>query len=248
MIYYYDGKEKAFDINGFIRDYQYSYYLPTVDSKPSHISYEKVSSGSDFVEQRIQSILNNGIRDANDVNLILAWKIGGIDHSESESKRTVVFNDGWKNGSEINVAPFFSCDRVVFNTLCYDIVSIAENYDTSLRDNKTRSALKDIIEKTKEVNGFGPAYVLTILYFVTRGQSPIFDRCAYTAVKSIFYEMHPTDIWYENPSCKGFNGIWRVKSEYEWLLERVFGQHDIGRDIDRALWVYGHKRLRKIEE
>ena len=44
------------------------------------------------------------------------------------------------------------------------------------------------------------------------------------------------------PSKEKVADVMNMYSEYIWLLEKLFGNKNIGRKIDRALWVYGHTR------
>ena len=109
----------------------------------------------------------------------------------------------------------------------------------------------DEVEKAAEKYkvSLGPVYILTIIYFITRGESPIFDRFAYSAVKSLYYsklrhaDFTPEDVWYECPSGKKPKDILKVINDYKWYLEQVFGKSNIARDIDRSLWVYGHPKV-----
>ena len=193
----------------------------------------------------MERILEEGIKDAEDINLFLAWKIGGIDHIASKNTKTIRFFPDWEYGSSVDFSRgnySFSCNRDAFWKFCEEIKDIAQEYKAPFDDDKTTQVLKKINKAIKStgVNGFGTVYILTILYFITKGQQPIFDRCAYKAAKAIFLGKQPNDIWYESPSSKSAKGILNVISDYKWYLEQVFGMSDISRDVDRALWVYGH--------
>jgi len=246
----YEGEAHEFDKFRFISEYQYSYFLDNGENCiPRHNSYYRVSVNSKDAEDKIEQILRNGITCPDDVNRILAWKIGGIDHEESKRNGRIKFISSWGDENSASVlvknGPFsFECNREEYNDFCKRITEIAQKYEKPFSDEKIESVLKDIVKEAEKVKGVGPVYILTILYFITRGQSPIFDRCAYKAVKAIYHEKMPKEIWYENPSSKSVGDILKVIRDYEWYLEMVFGKRNIDRDTDRALWVYGHSNLK----
>ncbi len=247
-----EGKQQEFDKNRFINEYKNCYYLDNGDNGiPLHKAFHRVSVNSKNAEDILEMILSEGIRCPEDVDRILAWKIGGIDHEASKSRQTIRFISSWEDEKSPSVIVkngvfIFECDRKAFKDFCVRIYEIAQKYEKPFPEEKVKSILNDIVKATGSIKGFGPVYILTLLYFLTRGQSPIFDRCAYKAVKAIYHEKKPKDIWYENPTSKSVTGILKVISDYEWYLERVFGVQNIDRDTDRALWVYGHSNLKQM--
>ena len=241
---FFDRDGKSISAQDFINYYQECYYLQGPESKQF---IKDVSVNSRIAESRIENILDTGIQDKDDVNFLLAWKIGGIDHAKSEDEKSIQYIASWK-GTAVTVkngAFQFSCARDPFCKFCEGIVKIAHDYQGPYDDNTKKSILSDILREARDakVTGFGPVYFLTLLYFVSKGCSPIFDRCAYKAVKAVCCEKKPTEIWYENPSGKSKDSILKVVNDYKWYLERVFGTSVIKRTVDRALWVYGHNSV-----
>lgn len=56
-------------------------------------------------------------------------------------------------------------------------------------------------------------------------------------------EKRPNQVYVDPaPSKEKVADVMNIYSEYIWLLEKLFGNKNIGRKIDRALWVYGHTR------
>lgn len=245
--YLRDGTPTKFSKKAFVQTYEKSYYLL---SKDNEFYIPKVSVNSGVAEKNIQSILDNGISDKEDVNRILAWKIGGIDHKKSRNH--IEFFDKWKgekeDGKTIIKARYFKCEESAFKKFCERLSDRAIEIERTFHsgDGGLENALSKIIsvidgeDKDESVPGLGPVYILTILYFITKNESPIFDRFAYTAVKAIYNGVTPDKIWYENPSSKNVKDIIRVIDEYKWYLTQVFGSEKIIREEDRALWVYGH--------
>ena len=86
------------------------------------------------------------------------------------------------------------------------------------------------------VTGIGPVYLITLLYFISKGQYPIYDKFAHISLKMI-----------EEKDCQ-FNSL--IKDNYVTRLRNIFGKAYNDSNVDRALWVYSHlfndnKRNRK---
>lgn len=78
----------------------------------------------------------------------------------------------------------------------------------------------------------GPVIAVTLLYFVTKGEYPIFDRFAVSAVNSITGS-HICE------SYSSFKNYQEYKRQIE-SLESEFRLDPADRRLDRALWAYGH--------
>ena len=96
------------------------------------------------------------------------------------------------------------------------------------------------------VTGIGPVYLITLLYFISRGEYPIYDRFAMMSVQAILNNQKPGEIVIvkelpEKSSSK-FNCVFEERmNPYIENLKAIFGEaYKETRDIDRALWVYGH--------
>ncbi len=229
-----NGNPSEFTTEAFISSYEKYYFLH--DENDSDF-IPGVSVNSCVSENKIERILSEGISRREDVNTILAWKIGGIDHKKS--KKEIILKADWKNKANVRER-YFKCKSNDLDCFCAEIVDIAKNYQSGATPDNT---IKQIAESTKKYNiPLGPVYILTILYFITKKEYPIFDRFAYTAVKAIYAGVKPKDIWYENPSSKSAENVIKVINEYKWFLKQVFGFSQIPRNIDRALWVYGHQK------
>lgn len=209
----------------FIEFYSQCYYL----------------NNSSVVEDKIDQLLKNKVN-ADDLPLILAWKTGRINHRESNLKKQIVFSDSWtedpakltknRNGSYINV---MELQEFMRNQ------EIPRNHITLLEE----------LKKHSENSGLGTVYLLTLLYFLTNGQEPIYDRFAMIALTAIKKDIHPGDAvpYRELPdrSTNHFSDaiLYKRKEEgsyidYKQLLAEFPKYEPDNRDLDRALWVYGH--------
>ncbi len=77
---FYKENEIITDNKEFIKYYNERYYLYT--DKVISASNKSVFKNSEFIENQIENLLNNGIKDENDVIHILAWKTGKIKHKD----------------------------------------------------------------------------------------------------------------------------------------------------------------------
>jgi hypothetical protein len=94
----------------------------------------------------------------------------------------------------------------------------------------------------KGLAGFGPTYILTVIFFLTGGQQPIYDRFAHVAALAVRQGLPPR-------SEVSFQAVrnWNDYEDYKELLRAVThacgqqsGSTTVPRCVDRALWVYGH--------
>ena len=176
----------------------------------------------------MDELLKNGIKEPLDVVRILAWKLGKIKHSES--KNGVVYAKDWKNAERFEV---YRYNRPL------DIRTISE----CISNNITRLEETAMIAASSAVMIF---FFISLLYFISRGKYPIYDRFAWMAIQAICGDKKPGEavVVTELP-WKNSHAFERVFDTYMVpfmeQLESVFGTvYQECRDVDRALWVYGH--------
>ena len=113
----------------------------------------------------------------------------------------------------------------------------------------------NLISCSKDINGLGTVYLITILYFITKGNKPIYDRYAMASLSVLkLHKLHNDIKVCKDSIIRGWNlplkseindGIILEKDsiygQYCSLLEEFFPNNKWkDRDVDRALWVYGH--------
>ena len=91
--YTLDGNE--IDRTVFVEKYGPSYYI----DRPRYIP--RVGQSSRPIEDYMDELLKNGVKEPLDVVRILAWKLGKIKHSES--KNGFVYAKDWKNAERFEV-------------------------------------------------------------------------------------------------------------------------------------------------
>lgn len=158
-------------------------------------------------------------------------------------------------------------DKNIIDVLCWKIGAASKNEDAQtvtnqwgtievheliakIRGEKQKNC--DATEMLKQLIGFkgiGPVYAITLLYFITKGKYPIYDRFAHIALKqiesgasfdnviqdvSLRHEFHA----YSTKAEKIYNDY---QKHYIRRLTKIFGEeYQTNCDIDRALWAYGH--------
>lgn len=99
----------------------------------------------------------------------------------------------------------------------------------------------------------GPVYIINALFFLTGGKAPIYDVFAHKAVKALLLNISPSEVYMGgNPDKHDIDNVTAMYLEYILLLKMIFkdevkikGKDDmfISRELDRALWVYGHSNF-----
>lgn len=198
-------------------------------------------NNSSIVETEIEGLLHADALSKDNVMLILRWKLGRIDHKKSQIDGVVRTKD--------NDGVFKTFDgrgRLVDATEFCEYVS---RELATLRTNPTQETLKSLIKNSPE--NIGSVSLITVLYFVTQGDLPIYDRFAAVALDAILAGKKPgAMIEYKSLPQKNEQSFKErllsssqhsLYQQYIELLCNLFGNcYKCTRDIDRALWVYGH--------
>lgn len=270
VFYYPDGKEincGDFKKNTeeFIKFYNDCYFSDSTKTIQYETNKKKntVRKSSFYTEKLIENILEKDPEDFtdSDVALILAWKIGKITHSQSQNK--LVLHEDWQEafGEYSQEKGFISWNGTPVkryrnaSSIDIDIKGIAEylrkngnHLNELIGKGEKEKAFEEL--KNQPWKGIGAVYLITLLYFTSNhkypGECPIYDRFAMRALLAI---KNNTIIGGsvkcgELPDKKSKNfskSIDEKITEYISMLKDVFGnEYKNVRNIDRALWVYGH--------
>lgn len=263
--YYPDGKQMT-NKEEFVEYYNAHYFTDCTDK----ISYEtssgrksSVGKNSKFVEDIIEKFLKkdpDSFTDS-DIALILAWKIGKITHARSQNKITL--HDDWKRilGDYSESEGFINWDGKPIKrygnqrNITLDIKEIADYLRKNgsvlndlIGNDATQLALDKLIKE--QWQGIGSVYMITLLYFISNhqhpGKFPIYDRFAMRALLAIQDNKKIGDSVKcgelpdkNNKKCSQI--VEKRMKDYAIMLDDIFGDdYKNNRDIDRALWVYGH--------
>lgn len=194
-------------------------------------SIPKRRQGSKFVEEKIEEILKKGLQQ-DELTLIVAWKIGAIDHKVSELKGEIIF---LKNFDETFEFP----DQYGRIIKAKEIIEYCQKKFSDITKKISNAELlyDDLEEHRGQKSYFGMVKLLALLYFFTQRHWPIYDQFAHRAVEAI-----TADIKHDEPvGCYNqIGGFKEYREKYVEKIKNIFRKQDIGRNVDRALWVYGH--------
>ena len=240
---FYDLEGKVIDRGEFILQYSKRYYLnsdPTYYETPKRKN-NRVLQCSPYIEKEMDKLLQKGITDEGEVMRILAWKIGKIKHRESEVKNAFIYAKDW-DGCEKSLKIHRFKEIIDYEYLVGDIVNNIVNLELTSKSDPWE-AFSFISEEGHK--GIGTVYLFTLLYFISRGEIQIYDKYAHIALDAIKNNKKPGEfVPYKSlPDRKSELSIIRDEYEnnYEVKLGEIFGEaYKRKRDIDRALWVYGH--------
>src|SRR5665647_105672 len=168
---FYNESGKPLSPQEFVAHYEPYYYI----GSESRIPKNKTSR---FMEEKIDEIIRRGVT-AEDIPLIIAWKVGIINHTASinsvvytgDFPRTFIYDD-LPYHKNINVRP-------MINMLTLRLGELKELSRTDMHE-----AYR--ILYGMRVPYFGSVKVLTLLYFLSQGRCPIYDKFAEISLDAFF--------------------------------------------------------------
>ncbi len=230
-------KGKLLSEKEFVSFYSNEYYL-------NHgCKIKNLRRSSFWVEKQIHSILENGIQCELDVAHIMAWKIGKIKHAESEKQKKFCYANDWINTDTFEVKLYR--ESFGLKKLATYIVQNKER----LHRTAVTCPLSVVTELSDlKIKRLGPVYIFTLLYFLSKGEYPIYDRFAHVSLNMITSKADPCTKVYARDLIKEFDSSKKIadvfeqyQNNYVCKLRRVFKDtYKTDRNIDRALWSYGH--------
>lgn len=265
--FYHPDKNQILSKDDFLKYYNALYFTDPNNRISYETGCGKknyVKQSSKYAEDLIESILDKNYDNLtySDIILILAWKIGKIKHSESQKDHKLKLHCNWycqlgkySSGEFLkwNGKPIKQYSDE--NKIVLDVKKITEylkSNGSELNDLIGESSIQLALDKLIKENwtGIGPVYLITLLYFITNkqhpGKCPIYDRFAMRALlaindnKKIGESVECGEL--PNKSSKNCSQIVAKRmEEYICLLDKIFGDdYKYNRNVDRALWVYGH--------
>lgn len=263
---FYDKDRKQFVEFGdsFIEQYAKAYYYPE-NGKIDQPLIKRLSRCSQYSEREIDSLLESGIKNEEDVIHILAWKIGKIAHKTCSEKKPFSYSSDWADLENYDKWACHSStirlrkNQFPIKEIAEYVLSNLNHWEEDIEQNTWFCVLEDFnnTKREKGWHGLGTVYCITLLYFISKGKYPIFDQFADKALdvisqnKEAFpnaddkkYEPIPSDLPTKDEKKMG-----ELKERYkryckkiETLKSQLSGRYrdPQNRDLDRALWVYGH--------
>ncbi len=224
------------DLSEFLSIYSKAYCLD--NDKISGICYRQ---SDDIIERDILGSTNNEYRF---FARKIAWKLGRIKWLECTNINNIKYYKDWARcenenpslyGLEFNLKRYY--DDLNFEKIRYfcDI-------------NDLNSALEHITNC--KIVGIGQVYSLAVLFFASDGKYPLYDRYVREALDYIFGDKAGWPVKGESKEYLGANAF-ECYDKYVNRIERLMdalGKNKRNyiefRDLDRALWIYGHGFMR----
>ncbi|SCW62250.1 hypothetical protein SAMN02910456_02222 [Ruminococcaceae bacterium YRB3002] len=224
----YEKTELPF--NEFIEIYSKAYFY----SNPKIPGITYVQSN----QSREEKVLKADVLDREGLGLILAWKSGKI-------KLDGDFYAGWNNCQSEDPSMGRYCMDI--SKLCTEMNNKKKDLDKYIYQEEPLSFIASILDINAK--GIGPVYAIAILYFYSKGKYPIYDRFARVAINAINADpqrfpvkgesRQMTDYEIEYP--KYIQEIEVLQREYQELFQLPSQINYLEyRNLDRALWIYGH--------
>ena len=152
-----------------------------------------------------------------DIITFLRWKVG----DKKNNERKIITNYGTK-------IDIFSVKRLHSNISSNSFSDERASYEAIL-DNK--------------VYNLGPVYILSLVYLYSKGEQPIYDKFSDIALTAITKDIafRETVKYDDMPGKTSIDAVMKQYGDFKEKLNIVFKDSwKTNRDIDRALWTYGH--------
>ncbi len=248
------GKE---DAERFISDFSRFYFDDTdIPDKEFVVAGlpKNLNRTNPDVEKHITEKINKGIYDAES----LAWKAGKAKWKDGHFDYAKPLPGKLINGSGGTIK--LNKDSKKFTVEDFDNYISENPVDMTEFDLGNEAGRKELFLAVKDkydLFNYGTVYIINQIYFLSKGAVPIYDRFAHMAVKSLFMNKSPVEVYVPYAPLKDehrkivdkeYYFAMNTLEEYMWLLEAVFSSEIhkngnamyISRELDQALWVYGH--------
>lgn len=246
---------QAINADGFINNYMDAFanaYFPNESNAPrfTGISIKNEVSRKFEDEKIVNYYLKEGKIDKN----VVAWKAGRLLLESGKYVPQMNKKGDCLNGYGIPIKEDKLNDYLVF---------VSEKYKRITDKSNFMYVYQSLISQKNVPRNFGSIYIINLIYFLSKGRYPIYDKFAHKALKALYMGKNPCEIFVgDAPGKYEANKVVNMYQEYLWFLDKVFPgekrtiglteneskESFLSRKIDRALWVYGHATKKIPEE
>ena len=242
-----ESKSVMINTNDFINKYE-KYYFKDNYSINKLLGIKGLKSTWKVDEKAIVEKLRTATHD----EYIIAWKMGSFAVGKDIAPDNI---QGYRKYDMSNYLEQISDKKEEIIGIIERASKLFNSTKNKLDSVKKLSEAFDIIKSCNTVSGFGTVYMINSMFFLSKGNIPIYDKNVYKAVQALYLEKNPKDIDVsEAPLAKDSMGAMFRLIEYMYLLDQVFGEGKtvkseefgdcecvgyISRGLDRVLWVYG---------
>ena len=175
----------SFDLNQIITTYKKYYFLENATDDHTDDQCPKgIIQSSKWAETQVIGLIGSKEWDEQSVKQILAWKTGKIDHKTTQEKKCFNYYKGWQEKSAVQLPNQQPMNTTVFEELSVKVVKLHKRYnERKIEKDKVWAELLKYVNENNIV-GLGTVYLITLLFFITNGECPIYDRFAMAALAS----------------------------------------------------------------
>lgn len=195
------------------------------------------------VEEEIIKILKTGIKEEKDVFNVLMWKLGKI-KGINENKTFIFYDDV---DEENKKAKIYSKQQIDLKDFIRKVTKFCSKNKYE-KDSYNYNMAQEFINYTNELHceHMWTIYLITLLYFYSKGDFQIYDKYAMVALTAIENDVLPGE---EVEYCalpndnieKIITDESSIYREYINKLNCFRNNENVDmRELDQALWVYGH--------
>ncbi len=247
---YFERDCRAVMLNAgeFIGKYE-KYYFKETYVKNDLLGIKRIRTTRQRDEKNIVEKLRTGTHD----QYILAWKLGSFRSEDNVFPEKIRGFYGSYDMSNY-LTQISKKENEIIDPIhkALDCLNDERNWLDAVKE---LSKAFDIIKSCNTESAFGTVYMINSMFFLSKGEIPIYDKNVFKAVQALYLNRNPKDIIASDaPSAKDSMGAMFRLIEYMYLLEKVFGEGKkerskdyldgehvgyLSRGLDRALWVYG---------
>ena len=242
--------------SNFINEFEKYYFHETY--KPNdRWKLKGIKTTYKAAEEKIVNKLRNGEHD----EYVIAWKVGAYKKEDQKIDRQKIKGRKSFDVSDYIINTYNNKDWI--KCTISDALKDLNNHDYSAGVKRLSSVFSHLQDKSN-CDGLGTVYLINSLFFLSKGEIPLYDKNVYKAVQALFLGKSPSQIIVsEAPPKEDVVGAMLRLLEYMWLLDQVFGKSKtqksnqfsdcehvgyISRGLDRALWVYGQSQGQCFED
>ena len=169
----------------------------------------------------------------------VCWKAGSLVKRENKIKCLETDGDSYLsfNGAGIKKYKLKEYIKKVNNVWKNQTEENKKSFSTIYRE------LADLEPPTN----LGTIHIISMIYFLSKEDFPIYDRFVHKAVKALYMNKKPCKMYVGGaPEKSSEDDAINVYNEYLWFLANLFDKSEWNRQLDRALWVYGHAKENEI--
>lgn len=195
------------------------------------------------VEDEIVNILKKGIKEEDDVFKVLMWKLGKI-KGINEDKTFAYHNDV---DVEDMKAKIYSKEQIDLKEFIIKVTHYCSKYEY-IKNSYDYKKAQDFINYCSKLDckNMWTIYLITLLYFYSKGDFQIYDKYAMVALTAIENSILPgEEVEYSALPNKDIKSIiideCSLYRRYISKLNSFRNNENVDlRELDQALWVYGH--------